>query len=369
MDLSHYESFRSKSVSGRYLSPEHLSLALQNPDRNIQMDQPGESVNGLPVIRLRWGNGPVRVLMWSQMHGNESTTTKAVLDLLNFLCQTAGQKDALEEQLTLEILPMLNPDGARSYTRENASGVDLNRDARVLSQPESRILRSCYESFRPDYCFNLHDQRTIYSLGASPIPATLSFLAPSADSSRSLPVNRIRAMQLIAATAEDLGEILPGGIGRYDDSFNENCVGDQFQMAGTPTLLFEAGHFPGDYEREHTRYFVFNALLSALKRVASSSFDGFLPAQYQALPENGKQLVDIRIRNAGHLSDRYAPDQVLAIQYREVLREGRIHWVPEWPAEGLSEARYGHREWDASRASDRAEILQEPGLKKLLTEG
>jgi hypothetical protein len=52
---------------------------------------------------------------------------------------------------------MLNPDGAALY-RENANKVDLNRDSKHL---QSRVsLRAVFE-FKPDYCFNLHDQRTI----------------------------------------------------------------------------------------------------------------------------------------------------------------------------------------------------------------
>jgi hypothetical protein len=33
---------------------------------------------------------------------------------------------------------------------------------------------------------------------------------------------------------------------------------------GVPTLLFEAGHFEGDYQREITRKYIFIALISSL---------------------------------------------------------------------------------------------------------
>jgi hypothetical protein len=46
-----------------------------------------------------------------------------------------------------------------------------------------------------------------------------------------------------------LQRYIPGQIGRFDDSFNLNC-GDTFQAMGVPTLLFEAGHFEGDYQRK-----------------------------------------------------------------------------------------------------------------------
>lgn len=366
MDRSDYETYRIHEISGRYLPPDILEKILRDLPGDLDPSRVGQSVNGLPIYKLRLGNGPVRVLMWSQMHGNESTTTKAVLDLMNYLLSGSPEAEYLKRQLTIDILPMLNPDGSLAYKRENANGTDLNRDAEVRREPESKVLRACYAEFGPDFCLNLHDQRTIYNLGASPIPATLSFLAPSADTDRGLPENRLRAMELIAAIAEDLREVLPGGIGRYDDSFNANCVGDQFQMAGTPTLLFEAGHFPGDYSREHTRFFVFRALLSSLNRIADGSYRSFSTSDYLSLPANGKLLVDLRIRNAGHLFQGYREDQDLAVHYREVLRDGRIHWVPDWPDEGLTEARYGHREWDAAREADREEIAKVPGLLRLL---
>src|SRR5690606_18803559 len=99
------------------------------------------------------GDGPIKILMWSQMHGNESTTTKAVLDLINFLLEGSEMSNSILERCTIKIIPILNPDGALAYTRVNANGIDLNRDAQNLSQPESKVLRAVFEDFGPDYCF------------------------------------------------------------------------------------------------------------------------------------------------------------------------------------------------------------------------
>ena len=65
-----------------------------------------------------------------------------------------------------------------------------------------------------------------------------------------------------------LQEHLAGHIGRYDDGFNESCVGDFFQKKGVPTILIEAGHFVGDDAREQTRYFVFEALFPCVNSFA-----------------------------------------------------------------------------------------------------
>ena len=85
--------------------------------------------------------------MWSQMHGNESTTTKALFDFINFLHSNTKESSVILDHFTFCMLPMLNPDGAKLYTRENANGIDLNRDAQNLSQPESIALRKTFEVF------------------------------------------------------------------------------------------------------------------------------------------------------------------------------------------------------------------------------
>jgi predicted deacylase len=118
------------------------------------------------------------------MHGNETTTTKALFDLIPWLVQ--HNQKALLEHFTFYIIPQLNPDGAKAYTRLNANQVDLNRDAIDLSQPESKVLRTVFERVNPDYALNLHGQRTIYGAGSMGEAATLSFLAPSADLERSV---------------------------------------------------------------------------------------------------------------------------------------------------------------------------------------
>ena len=228
-----HSSFIEHQLSGRYICNTHIEPLLSAYNTTVI----GHSETGLPIYRICVGAGKTKILMWSQMHGNESTTTKSVFDLLRFL-----QSDKiLLETLQLSIIPILNPDGAKSYTRLNANQVDLNRDAIDLSQVESRILRKEFDEFSPDYAFNLHDQRTIFGVEAK--PATLSLLAPDLDKERSFNDCRNKAAELAASVFQGLqSSSIASQIGRFDDQFNPNCVGDAFQSLGVPTLLIEAGH-------------------------------------------------------------------------------------------------------------------------------
>ncbi len=362
-----YDTIRVTEVEGRYFPPDLLSALLDKYLSPGSYAPAGLSVEGRPVYRVRMGSGPVRVLMWSQMHGNESTTTKAVMDLMRYLLSGPGQEAGLLDPLELCMIPMLNPDGALAYTRVNANQVDLNRDAASLTQPESQILREAFDDFKPHFCFNLHDQRSIYGVGDTPVSATLSFLAPAADIQRSITPARDSAMRLIAGLHARLEPELPGGIGRYDDTFNANCVGDQFQLAGVPTLLFEAGHYPGDYTREATRRYAFFALLEALRLIASRAYLDFHPDRYAAIPENQKSFADILIKKPFLLGRRFEGLETLVLHYEEILRGGAVQLVPTLPEDGLTNGTFGHACFDASLREDRQELFGQPALAKLFS--
>jgi hypothetical protein len=359
-----HEDYKVAGVTGRYVHPSQVDGFLATCPKNVHIVELGKSVEGRPIQMAELGSGKVKILMWSQMHGNESTTTKAVLDAISFLSSQNPIAKELLKKCQFRIIVMLNPDGAVRYTRENANGVDLNRDALDQTQPESKILRKAYEAFSPNFSFNLHDQRTIYNVGESEHPATLSFLAPSMDSERTINKSREVSMQLIAAINEVLQKVIPGNVGRYDDAFNANCIGDSLQMLGAPTLLFEAGHFPGDYEREIVRKHVFHSLLVAITAISNKSYLAYNLQSYFNIPENNKRYFDILIRNyrsggnKGRLED-------MGILFREDLVDGQIQFVPYLQERGKLNAHYGHQTYDFNNEKDR-EYLRNSSLSSIL---
>lgn len=350
MKLEHLKSLyallKSPDLFGRYITNSDIEKCLKKIPSSIS-SVIGYSVENRPIYCLRIGSGPKRVLMWSQMHGNESTTTNALFDCVNLFLTNNEFPNTILESCTLLIIPILNPDGAERYTRFNANEVDLNRDAQDLSQPESKVLKDAFNDFNPDYCFNLHGQRTIYNVGATPMSSILSFLSPSQNEERTLTSNRKKAMALIVEINDMLQQIIPGGVARYDDGFNLNCVGDTFQSLKVPTVLFEAGHYPKDYDREEVRYFMFLAILKALEVISGNGNNGFAAYQdYFKIPENSKQFYDIIIRNAT-LQDISAQVTDIGIQYEERLVERKIEFIPKIEVISKLNDFYGHKEIDA----------------------
>ena len=324
--LNSYSSIKNQNLHGRYLNFAMLKPELESLPGMFKVKEEGVSTLGAPINSICFGDGPVRILGWSQMHGNESTTTKALFDLFKYfdLNKDLPEVSDIFRECSFMILPMLNPDGAAAYTRENANGVDLNRDAELLTQEESLVLRKVFTDFDPDFCFNLHDQRTIFSAGEVDKPATLSFLAPALDMERSISPYRKRAMQVIANITAELQEYLPGQLGRFDDAFNINCTGDRFMAFNVPTILFEAGHYQEDYKREETRKYMAAAILTAVNAIITGTYKNYEVKDYEQIPENRKNFFDIILRNACVEGEKVD----VAIQYQEKLAEGKIDFQP-----------------------------------------
>ena len=201
------------TIEGRYLTLESIEPLLKKLNSNNQLSIIGKSVLEKPIYKYQIGDGETKIFLWSQMHGNESTTTKALFDFLNLLNSGTDLARKLLSTFTFFAIPILNPDGAKLYTRANANSIDLNRDSQDLSQPESRVLREAFESFKPDYCFNLHDQRTIFGVSDTGKVATVSFLAPSYNEERDINDSRLKAIELIAGINLVLQQYIPNQVG------------------------------------------------------------------------------------------------------------------------------------------------------------
>jgi Zinc carboxypeptidase/Penicillin-insensitive murein endopeptidase len=137
----------------------HLHVRIPNPvppRRQVL----GRSVEGRPVRAVRLGDpaSSRRALVVGCVHGNECAGTEITKRLV-----------AADPLLAAEvwIVPTLNPDGRAHRTRQNARGVDLNRNfpagwraqgtpgdaeypgRRPLSEPETRIAAALVRRIRP----------------------------------------------------------------------------------------------------------------------------------------------------------------------------------------------------------------------------
>ena len=129
----------------------------------------GRSAQGRPLRVVRTGDpaAPARVLVVGSIHGNE-TAGHAVIARLRRTRPPRG--------VQLWTVVTANPDGVRAGTRQNARGVDLNRNfpfrwsgggrpfdtyfpgRAAASEPETRALRRLVRDVRPDMTVHYHQQ-------------------------------------------------------------------------------------------------------------------------------------------------------------------------------------------------------------------
>lgn len=319
-----HQTNKDKYLYGKWIHLDHINPLLKKYKSIFNIREIGRSFLNKPINSITLGKGKIKILMWTQMHGNEATATKVVFDLLKLFNNPNCPQSYTDilNQCTLKIIPILNPDGAEAYTRVNAQNIDLNRDAVSLEALESQLLRKELEHFKPNFCFNLHDQRNIYSVGLTQETSTIAFLSPATEITRSLTPERIKAMGVIVKMYQALKADIPKNTAIYNDEFYPNATGDNFQKDGYCTILIEAGHFKDDYEREKVRYFYFKALLTGLLSISQNDLGTV--NEYIKIPQNDTKYLDILYLNVYLKKEESYKRTAVGLVFEEFIEKGGL---------------------------------------------
>jgi protein MpaA len=219
-----------------------------------RVEEYGRSRDGIALRAfMPAADGPPAGLLVAAQHGEEAATALIVRRLLERISGSATR---------WVVVPVANPDGVISGTRQNAAGVDLNRnypsstwrpdecfsyppgidpDRRVLanrtnrslpgeragSEPETRALMALVERLRPPLVVDIH--------------SPLELLLPRGDVPPDVVESLSRAAGL--SVVDDVGGPCPGA---FDDWLLEvgiPAIVYEIEHAGLPALC--ARHLPG----------------------------------------------------------------------------------------------------------------------------
>lgn len=321
-----HENFKEAAITNRRFKHADIQPLIQKHSSQFEIELLGNSIDGRSISSLSWGEGPTKVMLWSQMHGNESTATMSLFDLFNFLEGSGDEFDEirsnLKSNLNIKFIPMINPDGAEDFKRRNSLDIDLNRDAIAQVSPEAIILKKARDDFEPEFGFNLHDQQVYYNAEGTPKQATISVLAPAYNKATDINDVRKRAMQTIVGMNQILQQVVPGQVGKYDDAFEPRAFGDNIQKWGTSTILIESGGYWGDPDKQYIRKLNFMIILNALYEIANKGYEQYSTDQYFSIPDNDSKLQDLIINEMlVSVKDKKYPID-LAIKRREVETSG-----------------------------------------------
>jgi hypothetical protein len=346
------------------------AIASAAPDL-FQVEKIGESVEGRSISHVRVGTGPFGVLLWSQMHGDEPTATSALFDLMEYLRRHRGEAPVqrILSQLTLHMVPMLNPDGAERFQRRNAQSIDINRDALRLQTPEGKTLKALRDRLNPRIGFNLHNQSWRTSIGDPPKPASISLLSVAFDEARTVNAGRRLTKKVCAVIRDSLEPFASGQIGRYDDEYEVRAFGDNITLWGTPVVLIETGPWPSEQPDAPLVRLNFIALVSALDALATGRVDQADPRRYEELPVNESRAFYVLVTNATVINGAGIPpfvaDVGIVANRRVKVDGGRREMQIDISVEDLGDL----RTHGALRTIDATGMTMIPAVDDALAEG
>jgi hypothetical protein len=306
------------------------SLVRQYPDV-LRADRAGVSVEGREIFLVSAGRGPDRILLWSQMHGDEPTATSSLIDLISYMGRRQEEVwvTRVLQKYTLLCIPMLNPDGAERGLRRNTQGLDINRDARALQTPEGRVLKDVRDRFRPFLGFNLHNQSSLTTVGDTGREATIALLAvasdrvPAASGTDAGNQGSLLTRRIASVLYEALSPFVSGRISRYDELFNPRAFGDNMTLWGTPTVLIESGGMAPELPPDFAVKLNFVGICTALDSLASGRITNANPAVYDALKLNSDTpIFDLLLKDAWVFAGNDVPLFQADVAVRQDLRSG-----------------------------------------------
>lgn len=195
---------------------------------NLNFFNVGQSVEGRSIECQVLGDGPDTVFIIASIHGDETAGSPLVRKLSDHL--QANPHRLIGRRVIL--LPAANPDGMVKNTRENANGIDLNRNFPAanrqnnehhgwseLSEPEAQVIAMLIDLYAPSRVIAIHQPLACvdYDGPAQALAARMAQLS-------GLPVKKLgtRPGSLGAFLGEDIGVPtityeLPRGVDQWNE--------------------------------------------------------------------------------------------------------------------------------------------------------
>jgi hypothetical protein len=279
----------------------------------IELRQAGESHEGRGVWLAGVGHGPRTVLVLAQQHGNEPHGSEAALDYLETLATSdSPQMRTIREEMTIWVMPRVNPDGAAHSWRQNhdpdcsadirdctpGRGIDPNRwhDPTVptaeVPVPETAAVREVVAEVDPELLLDLHGQLSYVDDEGAPITASVAWPVIAEEDltpEREAAVTYAQQVSALMADSVDYGprglaSQYPLGTGALQTARNA------YGWEGIATVLFEQRSTGGARDLRLRVTEAYDALMSVTRSVADGSVHQVDPARAEAIPEQGLQV-------------------------------------------------------------------------------
>lgn len=132
--------------------------AIHTQNIHTVVDLLGPTVKGnyLPIIMFsKEKKDKPTVLLIAQQHGDEPMGCDVLLGTIKRIAH--GDLNYLLENINIVIMPRVNPDGAKNFTRTSSRKFDINDDHMDLETVEANIIRGVYEKIQPEVFIDIHE--------------------------------------------------------------------------------------------------------------------------------------------------------------------------------------------------------------------
>ncbi len=251
----------------------------------------------------------------AQIHGNEPAGGEAAL---NMIARLDGQWGSdLLETINCYVIPRVNPDGSKNFTRNNGEGVNLNRDMLLATMPETAALRYACDLFLPDINIDGHE----YTYQPENSSGSYADLMCSSGVNGNYSEEFIQLSETMARnhfqTFFDYG-LQPSYYTNKANSYSPATNSGYHTTRGVLHFLMESrGIGGGNYTM--TRRVVSHLIM------AESVFE-YAAAHHETITT----LVDAERQRSIKLGETYEEDDVIYLQFKETLLEEYAHRSNKW---------------------------------------
>lgn len=304
------------SLEGLHSYPEmvaELRRIEDAADDRMRLERVGASNEDRGVWLASVGSGDRSVLYLAQQHGNEPHGSEAALAVLRTLATSDSPAvQQIRSELTIHVMPRVNPDGAERYWRQNVDpecdpdvahcipgrGFDVNRwhDPTVPDEtvpaPEALAVREVHARFAPELVVDLHGQLSYAAEDGDLITTSLAWpvITDATPEQEAAVRYSQQAVGLIADTLDRYGHAevsqFPLGTGSLATARNA------YAYQGSASVLVEQRSDAGQKSLGMLVRQAYVALMDVTAAVADESVHDIDPSTAEALPARGPAVGD-----------------------------------------------------------------------------
>ncbi|MQA27475.1 MAG: peptidase M14 [Micromonosporaceae bacterium] len=282
-----------------------LKQIQRQSDGRVSLETIGQSNEGRDLYLAKVGRGPTKVLYITQQHGNEPLGTEAALQLLQRLGNGGAEWGAILDQVTLLVVPKVNPDGSERFWRQNydpdcagafctpGRGFDVNRwhdpavDPAANPVPEAAAVQRAFARHSPQLV-DYHHQGSYRSADGDMITTSIFWPSVSGVPEPALTLSR-QSCVVISDTLTHYGF---AEVSQYPGTLPRGIARNAYGLRDAGSVLVELRGGIGQKSSGMLVRTAYIVMASMLEAVAEGSVHAADPARADDIPLRGGFVSD-----------------------------------------------------------------------------